>query len=283
MSWPILSILALFTFVIYDVSSRFFATRSESPRAFATIYNGVITILSPLVFLVDPTLPRHLSGQAIGMTIIGLVLWGLNGRFEYFAKKNTEISTFSIITKIAPILTFILAVTFLKESLTLSKVSGIILIIIANGLLFVGHKWSHVISAKGLKYSLLISGIVSLAWLFDAININNWGVGTFSVLSFAVGTFISGLFPVIKLKELKREIQLTPIWQFAILGSFNLIAYALQLKALSLGPASNVMPIVTSTSPFVVLLGLLFLGEKDYLWRKLFAAILTVCAVYLMR
>ena len=68
-----------------------------------------------------------------------------------------------------------------------------------------------------------------------------------------------------------------------ILGAFNLIGYAMMLKALTLGPASNVMPIVTSTTPFVVLLGVLFLGEKDYLWRKLFAAILTVGAVNLMR
>lgn len=283
MPWLILSLLALFTFVAYDIAGRYCAVKSENPRAFAVIFNGAVALIAPLIFLIDKTLPRAMSWQAALFTVIGLLLWGLNGRFEYFAKKHTEISTFTIITKVAPVGTFFLAVIFLKESLTLQKIFGISLMLFANYLLFVGHSWRKVISRQGLKYSMLISGIIAFAWFFDAINIKNWGVAVFSLISFSIGSFISAIFPTIKLKDLKRELELTPIWQFLTLGALNLLGYALQLKALSIGPASNIMPIITSTSPFVVLFGYLLLKEKDYPLRKFFAALLSVLAIYLMR
>ncbi len=283
MSWLILSILALFTFVAYDVASRYCAVKSANPRAFATIFNGLVMIIAPLVFLVDRTLPRITTWQAMLYSVIGLALWGLNGRFEYFAKKHTEISTFTIVTKIAPVGTFILATIFLHETLTMQKLAGIILMLVANYLLFAGHSWRKVISAEGLKYSLLISGIIAFAWFFDAINIKNWGVAAFSTLSFGISSLVSGLFPALKLKDLKRELRLTPIWQFLTLAILNLAGYAMQLKALSIGPASNIMPIITSTSPFVVLFGLLFLGERDFLARKFVAAAIAVGGIYLMR
>ena len=283
MSWLTLSLTALFTYVAYDIVGRYCATRAKDPRAFAFIFNGLATLFAPLIFLVDKTMPQALSWQTIALTVIGLSLWGLNARFEYFAKKHTEISTFTIITKIAPVGTFFLAVIFLREPLTLSKISGIALMLIANYLLFVGHHWRDVISKDGLKYSMLISGVVALAWFFDAVNIKNWGVGTFSLLSFSAGSLICALFPTLKWQAIKVELQRTPVWQIAVLALLNLAAYALQLKALSLGPASNVMPIVTSTSPFVVFLGLMFLGENDFLARKFIAAAIAVFGIYLMR
>ncbi len=282
MTWLILALMALVTFVIYDVLGRYVDTRSENPQVFATIYNASVATISPTLFLFDSTTPSNLSVKVIGLTILGLILWGLHGRYEYFAKKHTEASVFTITMKIAPVINFFLSLYFLKEAATITKFIGITLIIIANLLLYLGNK-GRIISKHGLRYTLFLAINISFAWLFDTINIKYWGVATFSIISFAFGALISGTFPLVKISDIRREIVLTPLWQFFLLGSFNLIGYAFMLKALSLGPASNVMPIVTSTTPFVVLAGIIFLGERDYLWRKLFAAILTGVAVYLMR
>lgn len=282
MTWLILSLLALVTFVIYDVAGRYFATRSENPQAFATIYNTTVAIIAPFLFIFDRTLPSNLSPKVIFFTILGLILWGLNGRYEYFAKKHVEASVFTITMKLAPVINFFLALIFLKEQLTISKIGGIVLIIIANLLLFLGNK-GKIISKQGLKYTLLLALIISFAWLFDAVNVKYWGVAPFSIISFAVGGLISGIFPTVKIKDIRRELVLTPIWQFIILGLFNLIGYAFMIKALTLGPASNVMPIVTSTTPLVVLIGIVFLGERDSLASKIFASILVLVAIYLMR
>lgn len=283
MSWLIYSLTALILFVIYDVSGRFFATRSENPQAFAVIYNLGVALMSPIIFLFDQTLPKAISPYIIGMTILGLLIWGLNGRYEYFAKKHTEASVFSIVIKLGPVISFFLAILFLKESFTLSKLGGVVLIVIANIILLAGNLHHTKIDLKGIRYTLLLALILSVAWLFDAVNVRAWGVGTFCAFSFFAPVIMSSFFPIIKKNDLKRELTLTPWWQFLVLGFFNLLGYGFMLKALTIGEASNVMPIATSTTPFVVLIGILLLGERDSLVRKIFASVMVLVAIYLMR
>ena len=283
MSWLILSLLAVSFFVIYDVAGRYLATRSENPQAFAVIYNLGVALMSPIIFLFDQTMLSGITPYVIFMTILGLVIWGLNGRFEYFAKKHTEASVFSIIIKLGPVMSFFLALIFLGETFTLSKLAGVILIVTANIILLAGNLRHAKIDPKGVRYTLLLALILSVAWLFDAVNVKAWGVGVFCMFSFFAPVVMSSFFPTIKKKQLVRELQLTPWWQFLVLGFFNLIGYGFMLKALTLVEASNVMPIATSTTPFVVLIGILLLGERDSLVRKIFSSILVLIAIYLMR
>lgn len=283
MSWLVLSLISLACYVIYDVSGRYLATRSQNPRAFAAIFNALVTLLAPLVFLVDKTPPTNLTPVAIALTMIGLTLWGLMGRFEYYAKKHTEASVLAITAKIATVMTFVLGVIFLHESFTTSKLVAIVLIISANLLLFAGQKRHTVISREGFLYTSILIAILSVAWIFDTVNVRNWGVGTFTILSFLSPTLVSGLLPPLKLTEIKAELKLTPWWQFGVLSILILVGYAFMLKALTVGEASNVIPIISSTTPFVVILGVIFLGERKNLFRKLFASALAVIAIYLMR
>lgn len=277
------SLLSLASFVVYDLAGRYLATKSENPRAFAAILNLCVALMSPVIFLVDSTPPNQLNPKMLILAIIGLTLWALMGRFEYYAKKYTEASVLAITAKIAPVITFILGVVFLKESFTLAKVIGIVLIIFANLLLYLGQKTNAVISPMGKKYTGIIVAILSFAWLFDAINVRNWGVGTFAFLSYFAPFLLCAFFPPLKLKEIKDELNLTPWWQFLTLGIFGLSGYANLLKAYTLGEASSVTPIITSTTPFVVLFGVILLGERDNLVRKLIASLLALVAIYLMR
>lgn len=283
MSWLILSLLAVSFFVIYDVAGRYLATRSENPQAFAVIYNLGVALMSPIIFLFDQTMPTGITPYVIFMTVLGLVIWGLNGRFEYFAKKHTEASVFSIIIKLGPVISFFLALIFLGETFTYSKLAGVILIVAANIILLAGNLRHAKIDPRGVRYTLLLALILSVAWLFDAVNVKAWGVGVFCMFSFFAPVVMSSFFPTIKKKQLIRELSLTPWWQFLVLGFFNLIGYGFMLKALTLGEASNVMPIATSTTPFVVLIGILILGERDSLARKILSSILVLIAIYLMR
>lgn len=283
MSWFILAIFALTSFVLYDLAGRHLATRSNNPQAFAIIYNLAVTALAPLLFLFDPTLPHNITPRVIIFTVAGLVVWGLFGRFEYFAKKHTEASTMTIVTKLDVILNFILVMAFLGEKPTPAKFLGMALIIAANLILFLGNSWRKVISDQGLKYCLLVAALLAFGWVFDIINVKSWGVATFSSFSFLAPVLVSSIFPRIKLSELKHELSLNPLWQIFVMAALNLAGYAAMLKALTLGPATSVMPVVTSTAPFVVLFGYLILREKDYPLRKFFAAVLSVVAIYLMR
>ncbi len=213
MSWLTYSLLALFFFVIYDVAGRYLATRSKNPQAFAVIYNLGVVMISPIIFLFDRTHPSGITPYVVGMTILGLMIWGLNGRFEYFAKKHTEASVFSIVIKLGPVISFFLAIIFLKESFTLSKLAGVILIVIANIILLAGNLRHTKIDLKGIRYTLILATLLSVAWLFDAVNVKAWGVGVFCVFSFVAPVIMSSFFPTIKKIDLQKELRLTPWWQ----------------------------------------------------------------------
>lgn len=211
------------------------------------------------------------------------LIWGIFGRYEYFARKNTEASVFTVVADLAPALNFLLSALILKEHITIYKILGIILIILANLILFVNHKKKSIISMQGLKYSLIVAVFLALGWLFDTINVPSWGVATFSMVSFIFPSIMSMFFPRLTLSDLRQELALNKFWHIAALGSLNLMGYAFLLKALTLGPATSVVPITGSSTPFIIIFGVLFLGEKEYLGRKLIAALLTVGAIYLMR
>lgn len=283
MSWLPLSITALCLFVLYDLAGRYFATRSENPQAFSVIYNAIVAAFTPLLFFLDPVRPGPINLVTGLLAVVGLFVWGLYGRFEYFSKKHVEASTLSIVGKLDILLNFFLVLIFLHEPVTLSKLAGIGLILLANLILFWGTARKSVISDQGLKYAFIAAVILAFGWLFDTINVRALGVATYTTLSFIAPVVLGSVFPTLTVQQLKRELVLTPLWQFVVLGLANLIAYSLMLKALTLGPASNIMPIISSGSPFIVLLGYLFLGEKDHPYRKFVAASLSVFAIYFMR
>src|SRR3990172_12592743 len=115
MNWFFYSILALASFVAYDLYSRKLGVNSINPRAFSVIFNGAVVILTPLLLLIEPLSLNPLPIKILLITIINLLSWTLFGRFEYFAHKFVEASTLSIILRLAPALTFIFSIIFLHE------------------------------------------------------------------------------------------------------------------------------------------------------------------------
>ncbi len=283
MTWFLYSILSLFGFILYALAGRKLVKNAKNPQAFAVIYNGTVALFSPLLYIFDRTLPSNITPKIVIFTFIGLLIWGIFGRYEYFARKNTEASVFTVVADLAPALNFLLSALILKEQITIYKILGILLIILANLILFVNHKKKSIISMQGLKYSLIVAVFLALGWLFDTINVPAWGVATFSIVSFIFPSIMSMFFPKLTLSDLRQELALNKFWHIAALGSLNLMGYAFLLKALTLGPATSVVPITGSSTPFIIIFGVIFLGEKEYLGRKLIATLLTVGAIFLMR
>lgn len=283
MTWFLYSILSLSGFILYSLAGRTLVKNAKNPQAFAVIYNGTVAMLSPFLFIFDQTLPHNITPKIVMFTFIGLLIWGVFGRYEYFARKHTEASVFTVVADLAPALNFLLSAMILKEQVTIYKILGIILIVLANLILFVNQKKKSIISLQGLKYSLVVAIFLALGWLFDTINVPAWGVATFSIVSFIFPSIMSMFFPRLTLSDIRQELALNKFWHIVVLGSLNLIGYAFLLKALTLGPATSVVPITGSSTPFIIIFGVIFLGEKEYLGRKLIAALLTVGAIYLMR
>jgi len=87
--------------------------------------------------------------------------------------------------------------------------------------------------------------------------------------------------PYIKTGNLISEFRLAS-WKIVLLAALNVIGYLMQLKALEIGEATKVIPIVQTTTLFTVLFGIILLRERENIGRKVFAAILALSGVYLL-
>ncbi len=89
-------------------------------------------------------------------------------------------------------------------------------------------------------------------------------------------------FPHIPSNALSKELRIGH-WKMIFLAFLNVLGFYIQLKALSLADASKVIPIINTSSVFVVLGGIYLLGEKDHMRKKIFAGILATIGVFFLR
>ncbi len=282
MTWFIYSILALVLFTGYDLLGRKLAVNSLNPRAFVVIYNLLVAILSPLLLFIEPINLKPISLAVVLLTIIVLVIWALFARFEYIARKEVEASTMSIVIRLAPALAFIFSILLLKETATLNKALGLILILIANYWLIIKTEGGFRLS-QGIKYAILCSLALSLGWTLDKVVASYYGIMIYTLFNFSGASFFNLVVPPMSLKILKKEHQNTPLFKIFLLAMLNLLGYGFLIKALILGEVSKVTPIASATTPFVVILGILLLKETSHIKIKLLTAFITLIGIYLLR
>ncbi|KKU13395.1 MAG: hypothetical protein UX21_C0046G0001 [Microgenomates group bacterium GW2011_GWC2_45_8] len=89
-------------------------------------------------------------------------------------------------------------------------------------------------------------------------------------------------FPrLIKFGDIKREIVLGK-WLIPLLGLINIFEYYFMIKAYALADASLVVPVVSLSTVFTVIVGIIFLGERDNFVKKIIAGILAFIGLLLI-
>ncbi|HCM37979.1 TPA: hypothetical protein DIS61_04985 [Patescibacteria group bacterium] len=128
--------------------------------------------------------------------------------------------------------------------------------------------------------ALMCALLMGTAWMLDKPASRGLPA---SIYSFAVWTLplIFIAFPKIPLTALKKEMRIGS-WHVVLMAFLNVFGYIIQIKALSLGDASRVIPITSSASILTVLGGIFILKEKTSIGRKIFAGILGFVGVILL-
>jgi len=282
MNWLGYSIVALITFSGYDLLSRFLGVQSKNPRAYGVVFNFFSALAAFLLLAVEPLKIPTLSVSLLIITLFGMAAWSLFGRFEYYAHKHVEASTLTIIIRLATVINFILSITFLGESLTIIKIIGLMLTLIASVLVVGIPTVSDIKKSKGLSYAFLITLLLGIAWTFDKVLAPVYGVVLISFMNFFIPSVANYASPPLSWSSIKTEFHIGS-WKMIISAVINVIGYGAMMKALTLGDASSVIPIATSTSPLVVLGGVVLLNENKDKVKKIVAALLVVLAIYFMR
>lgn len=212
---------------------------------------------------------------------ISVIFYAISDRMNTTVRSGIEASTYSMIKQLSTTFMIFAGLIFFKEEFVLTKFIGAILIIFSNVLIF--YK-------KGKfefnKYILLgiLSNIAFTVALFLDVNISdNFNLSFYVAITLIVPALLITVFERIKPSEIKREILNGNKKSILITALSWGTMILVQLRAYQLGNVTVVAPLCALTVILNVIIGYLFLKERDNLLRKVIAAILIIISVILIK
>ena len=281
MTWFLLAIAASLMFASMDLLMRTLSVRTSSPRVFSVVFNLWGSAFAVAVFIAQGgsflSLSRLTPFQYL-LIASTCILYGIYERFQFTARQGMDAATYSIILKISSVISFLGAVLYLGESITVAKIAGTSLIIAASMMLV--YKNPRFVYSSAMGYALICAVALGITGFLDK---PASAPVTASLYSFLVWIVPIGIiaFPGVRISEVIREFRIGGK-RVALAALLNVAGYIIYIRALSLAEASQVNPITSTSGILTVLGGIYLLSERDHLKRKIAAGILAFAGVVLL-
>ncbi len=212
---------------------------------------------------------------------IACIFYAISDRMNTTVRSGIEASTFSIIKQLSTVFMILAGLLFFKEQFVWKKIIGAGLIIFSNILIF--YKKG---SQKLDKYVLLgiLSNIAFSIALFLDVNISdNFNLAFYVALTLFVPALFITIAERIKFSNIKKEFQNGNKKAILITSLCWGTMIVVQLRAYQLGDVTSVAPLCALTVIGNVIVGYLFLKERNNLLKKIIAAILIIISVFLIK
>ena len=282
MSWIILTFGSVIFFTSLNLLQRVLAVDSKHPRAMAVIFNTIAAFLALFIFAITDSFSDFVLPTAPKAWISLLIAsfgYAMFERGRFIAAKYLDASILATIVNISVLVAFIGSLFLYSEPLTLHKLLGGVLII--GSLLLVSIKDKPKKSSRqGLLVAVAISIMLGLGWMLDKLGALFFDASTYNIFIWII-PIIFIYFPHIKLSVIKTELKLAS-WKVFVLAGLNVIGYLMQLKALETAEATRVIPIVQTSTLLTILMGIVFLKEREHIPRKLIAGVMAISGAYLL-
>lgn len=224
----------------------------------------------PALFLLLPFAPQHVQVQWMPLILLG-VFQTCNMLIWFYALKVGNVSIVSPVSEVYPLISVVLGVISLHETVGVMRVFGIGLIF--SGVLLVGiqldqlRKTKTVALYKGitpaLVYAMGLAIFVFLAVL--SARTNGWFVSAFGIRGVIV--IVSLVFLLVQKTTLKQIVSNVPwVWVLSA-GMIDAIGFSLFSLASVHADVSYVAVISSAQSLVVVMLAYLFYKERLKLYQ----------------
>lgn len=282
MTWFYYSLGAAFCFASLSILSRVVSVDSKNPRALSLAFNLTSICMALALFIVTGSYKNILfptQREAWVYMLIAAFFFGIFERLRFFATKLLPVSIYSIIANITVVAAFFLSVILYKESLTLTKTIGFFLILLS--LFLIIEKKKSKVTLKAVLVGLITSLVLGIAIALDKKGATFFKPEVYNILMWTIPFAILS-FPSVKIAEIKLQYKQFS-WKIVLLSFFNFTAYFLGLKAFLMAEATKVIPIIQSSTIIAVIGGVFLLKERSNLLKKIFAGIIAVIGVFLLR
>lgn len=283
MSWITLTLLGAIFGSLSRILQKILLTNKEGdPFAFSFVFQILVSLLFLLYsFATNSFETPSLSGLGINLLVM-TIFYSLGNIFTFKAFETTDASEVSVIFASNSIWAIIAAIVTLGETLTLTNVLGIMLIV--SGIVSINITRSKWHLSRGHLYGLLGAMLFGIAFTNDAYIIDRYNsISAYMVLAFAAPALLT---LVLKPKSIKK---IPTYLKFQTIGKILILTVVYASSALAVfsayklgGPASIISPLQQLSIILTTILGYFFLSERDKLPQKIIGALLAFIGAILL-
>jgi uncharacterized membrane protein len=281
MSWLVLTLLSVLVVSVANILQKVLMKGdSSNPYSYGVVFHFLIGFLNLGFALAYGSHLSLFSGNFLLLLLVSF-LWGACTVLVFKAVQTLEASEVIVVSTLRVVVTVAASVIFLHEAFNGHKIVGAIIIIVST-LLVVNFEKGFKVN-KGLLYVLGVALVGGLAIVVDAVNVQHYDVIAYNTMTnFLIGFMLLGFYPK-ALGQWRHFIQPSFLKKMLPLAVFSTVQGILYLLALAHGGNTAQVGTIRQASVIVtVLLAVVFLRERDNLWRKVAAAVLVTLGVVLL-
>ncbi len=189
------------------------------------------------------------------------------------ALQYLEASVFSILYNLRIILTTVLGILFLGESTELLRILGGVIILLA--IITVKQRSSHKNNSKGVWWAIAAVVALSFLNLTEKTLVNSIGFLDYFPIAAVLAAVVMWGYLIASKRKIDKKLLLQPkMLQLMVLRALSGYGFSLALAAGALISVANYISGMGVI--FTVLLGVIWLRERDYLFRKILATVVAV-------
>lgn len=279
-SWITFIVLYLLFEVLYNQNYKKATKQSKNSGALTVLLELIggifILILCPIMGFTLPT--DYKIWIFLG---IAIVFYTIAGRLNTDVMNGVEVSTFCILRQIPTVFTTIGGVLFFGEKFVMTRFIGATLIIASNIIIF--FKKGDFKVNKYLLIGLLANFLTSIGRMLDISISDSMSLTIYSFLVLAIPALLTWGGERIKVSDIKAEYINGDRKAIIICGSVWGLMLVSLLKAYQLGEVTTVAPLAALSVLVNVIIGYIFLKERNDMIKKIISAIIIVIAIILIK
>lgn len=277
MTWLSLSLLAGFFFALSRVVARFVLREGGSPLAFVAVHDFIAgLVLLPLLFF-GFHLPQNSAVWIYFFGIVGFAF--LSDWFTFIALRKINVSVYQIVNQVRHVFVLFGGFLFFSEAITTYKLAATLLIIVGVVvMLYEKSKFQLSVGVGVTVFSTLFAIVAFFFVKYAVTDFSETALVSFELMS--IGLLSFGLLGFDKDKII-QELKLNR-WGLVISGALFGLFELFVVIALKYGDISRVLPVVQSALVFGVVMGIIFLRERERMLQKVIGTVIIVVGIILM-
>ena len=281
MNWQLLVLISVLTYAISVLLQKVILKDDDSdPIAYSIVFSLLTGVVTGVFALINGFHMPNLL--AIWPNILLMVFcYGVGNILIFNALKIIDASEFTILFTTRAIWTVAGALLFLGEQYTFLKAFGALLIII--GVIVVSWKSQKLRFGKGELLSLGAGALFGIAFTNDAYIVQHADVMSYQTIAFILPALAVWLFKpksTVKMMPLLKPKTAVRLLLLAVFYSISAITVFLAYQAGH--NASQIAPLVQTTTIVTVILSIIFLHERNALFQKSIGTILSFIGIILV-